>query len=241
MCKFRKLWSFILLSQSSIWVTNKKPLFFFLVQGEKRIRRRKWENPSPPPYFNFFYFLLRENSLSDLWFHLFQCLRCALSGAGFYQDYILTGWWGPGCAWAFALQGENVFPPPFHFTPKPSGGRGICCSQLISVCQDLSFLWSHPLWMRKRGSTSVWPVRASSLIIHAKCFPLEKELGGTGGYADWPFWKWLSQSVAVAVGQQVWGDSEESLSKSRQDIVLARCVLEFICDNQKPTFYLSPL
>lgn len=86
----------------------------------------------------------------------------------------------------------------------------------------------------KRESTSVQPVRASSLDYPHKTFSIR---GGTGrrggGSTDWPFWKCLSLGLG--------GGSGEGIPWSGWGMVAARYALAFIFSSQKLTFYLCSL
>lgn len=132
-------------------------------------------------YFNLFDFLLGENSRYELWFHLIQCLLCALARTGFFQDSILMGLAARApavCAFA-GEAGWEIVSPPFPFTPKASALRGVY-SQYIPLYHSLASLWPCSLWMKKEKVQAFSLSEPVHWIIHTKRFLLEEGQGGEG-------------------------------------------------------------
>lgn len=144
-------------------------------------------------YFDLFDFLLEKIHRIRLWFHLIQCLLCALAKNGLLQDSILMGLAAQSPSAVCAFTGEagwrNCF-SPFPFTLKPVPWEEFTVSTSRSI--TASPLYGHVLceWKKEK-------VQAFSLsepvhwIIHTKRFLLEEGQGGEGCSTHWPFYKRL--------------------------------------------------
>lgn len=185
-------------------------------------------------YFNLFDFLLGENSRYELWFHLIQCLPCALARTGFSQDSILMGLGARApavCAFAGEAGWEIVY-PPFPFTLKASALRGVC-SQYIPLYHSLAFLWPYSLWMKKEKVQVFSLSEPVHWIIHTKRFLLKEEQGGEGVFHRLVI---LQTPVPRAWGWLWEGNPLEWVGYGG-----SKLCLEFICISQKLTLYLCSL